>query len=328
MPVNNDNTKDIIFLSPTFSHTVWGGSELRTAFGYDEPGDDIGECWGISAHPQGDDTVSGGVYDGLHLSELWDAHRELFGNAPGEVFPLLVKIITAKDDLSIQVHPDDEYAHDHENGALGKTECWYILDAAPGSELVVGHNARTKEELCEMIDNGRWSELIRRVSIRPGDYIQIPPGTVHAICGGVTLLETQQSSDITYRLYDYDRRPGGKPRDLHLAQSKAVIRVPAEDSADLIGHDSTDEEVAKLISCRYYEIYRISCTGSLETGFDRPFMLMSVVDGEGEIILPETGMHRHAIHKGSHFIVPSGCGRIEMFGNLKIIASCLPDQRR
>ena len=320
MSANNDNTGDIIFLSPAFSHTVWGGTELRTGFGYDEPGDDIGECWGISAHPQGDGTVSGG--------ELWDEHRELFGNVPGEVFPLLVKIITAKDDLSIQVHPGDEYARDHENGALGKTECWYILDAAPGSGLIVGHNARTKEELCEMIDNGRWNDLIRRVSVRPGDYIQIDPGTVHAICGGVTLIETQQNSDITYRLYDYDRRPGGKPRDLHLSQSKDVITVPAADFDELIGHDDPDEEVKKLISCNYYEVYRINCTGNLKTEFDRPFMLMSVVEGEGEIILPETGMSRHAIRKGSHFIVPSGCGRIEMLGNLKIIASCLPAQGR
>ena len=143
--------EQIIRLQPTFSHTIWGGTRLREDYGYQEPGDDIGECWGISAHPSGDDTVVGGAYDGCKLSALWAEHRELFGNVSGDRFPLLVKIIDAKADLSIQVHPDDAYAGVHENGSLGKTECWYVLDAPEGGTLVVGHNAQTKEELESMI---------------------------------------------------------------------------------------------------------------------------------------------------------------------------------
>ena len=112
-------------------------------------------------------------------------------------FPLLVKIIDAKDDLSIQVHPDDAYAKAHENGSLGKTECWFILDCKENATLVVGHNAKTKEELEQMIHEGRWKEFIREIPIKPGDFIQIDPGTVHAIKGGTLLLETQQSSDIS-----------------------------------------------------------------------------------------------------------------------------------
>ena len=135
MPLN-----DILFLKPTFSHTVWGGDKLRTEFGYDEQGDDIGECWGISAHPQGDDLIAEGTYEGKHLSELWSEHRELFGGAEGDRFPLLTKIISAKDDLSIQVHPDDVYA--------GELMATYIQEMCPdgGSYIhcqgVIGNSAQ------------------------------------------------------------------------------------------------------------------------------------------------------------------------------------------
>lgn len=318
--MNKESEKELIFLNPTFSHTIWGGTALREVFGYDEPGDDIGECWGISANPQGDDTIASGRFKGMHLSELWRDHKEVFGGVKGDRFPLLTKIISAKDDLSIQVHPDDAYAGEHENGSLGKTECWYILDAAPGSRLVVGHNAATKEELCSMIDDGRWNDLIRHVDIAPGDFIQINPGTVHAICGGVTLLETQQNSDITYRLYDYDRLSDGKPRQLHLSQSKDVITVPSPDASDMVVHDSSDEDLAKLISCKYYEVYRIRSSADTELGldFDKPFVLMSVVEGEGDI-------DGKAVKLGMHFIVPADYGHLQIKGDMKLIASCLPD---
>ena len=313
----NSQPNGLIFLNPNFSHTVWGGDKLRTEFGYEVEGDDIGECWGISAHPQGDNTVRDGFYEGVFLSELWDKKRGLFGDVQGDRFPLLTKIISAKDDLSIQVHPDDEYAKVHENGSLGKTECWYILDAEPGSKLVVGHNAKTKDELIQMIDQGRWDELINSVEIKAGDFIQIDPGTVHAICGGVTLLETQQSSDITYRLYDYDRLQNGKLRQLHLDQSKDVITVPAPCVDDMIIHDTSDEEVVKLISCDYYEVYRILCRDELNVSLDKPFVLMSVVEGSGII-------DSQPVKKGDHFIVPAGYGQIGMLGDMKLIASCLP----
>lgn len=314
----NSEAKGLIFLEPQFAHTVWGGDKLRTEYGYNEPGDDIGECWGISAHPQGDLIVKDGFYEGIHLSDLWDKKRGLFGNVQGDRFPLLTKIISAKEDLSIQVHPDDEYAKAHENGSLGKTECWYILDAEPGAKLVVGHNAQSKEELATMIDNGDWDKLIRHIDIVPGDFIQIDPGTVHAICGGVTLLETQQSSDITYRLYDYGRMPGGKPRQLHLEQSKDVINVPAKDVTDAVVHDDSEESVVQLISCKYYEVYRIRCDGELNVDFDRPFVLMSVVEGSGII-------DSQPVKKGDHFIVPCGYGKLNILGEMKLIASCLPE---
>lgn len=154
------------FLHPVFKQMIWGGNRLATDFGYDIPGDNTGECWGISAHTSGDDSIANDCYAGMTLSQLWDEHPELFGNIEGDRFPLLIKIIDAKDNLSIQVHPYDEYAAKNENGSLGKTECWYIIDCPDDAKLVVGHNAKTHEELSDMIHEGRWDEFIRYVPIK------------------------------------------------------------------------------------------------------------------------------------------------------------------
>ncbi|UKI54322.1 MAG: hypothetical protein L6V86_04960 [Treponema sp.] len=198
-----------IFLNPEVKNLIWGS-----------------EQWGISAHPNGDDFILNKEYKGLRLSDLWKSHPELFGNTKGDRFPLLTKIIDAKKDLSIQVHPDDEYAAKNENGSLGKTECWYIMDCKPGTKIVIGHNAKDSTEVKSMIENQKWSDFIREIPVRKGDFFFIEPGTVHAIKGGTVILETQQSSDITYRVYDYDRLQDGKKRPLHVKQSIDVIKAP------------------------------------------------------------------------------------------------------
>ena len=309
--------KDIIFLNPVCTHNIWGDSRLNREFGYPIEGDDIGECWGISALPTGDGTVRNGAFQGMKLSELWEKHPELFGDTGMDRFPLLIKIIDAKDDLSIQVHPDDEYAKVHENGSLGKNECWFILDCKENATLVVGHNAKTKEELEKMIHEGRWKEFIREIPIKPGDFIQNDPGTVHAIKGGTLLLETQQSSDITYRVYDYDRLSNGKPRQLQIAQSIDVITVPAKSAENSVVHtEKKDDAIQQLIQCPYYTVYRIDVEHRVETWQDKPFILMSVVDGEGTL----NGTH---LKKGDHLILPDGYGKVELQGRMQIIASTI-----
>ena len=187
----------IITLEPVFKEKIWGGRKLETEFGYTIPAGPVGECWAISAHPNGDCTITSGDHAGKTLSWLWANHRELFGGAEGEVFPLLVKIIDAADDLSIQVHPDDAYAAEHENGSLGKKECWYVLDADEGATIVVGQRARDRAEFAAMVEEGRWDELLNEIPIHAGDFFQIDPGTVHAIKAGTVVLESQQSSDVT-----------------------------------------------------------------------------------------------------------------------------------
>ncbi|MDO4294996.1 MAG: class I mannose-6-phosphate isomerase [bacterium] len=307
--------KEMIFLEPVFKEVLWGGNKLRTEFGYDIPSDHTGEGWMISAHKNGDCRIASGCYQGKTLSWLWENHRELFGNLEGEVFPLLVKIIDAKENLSIQVHPDDAYAATHENGALGKTECWYVLDCDADSTIVVGHNAKNKAELKEMIEEKRWMDLIRIRPLHKGDFFQINPGTVHAIRGGSLILEIQQSSDITYRLYDYDRLQNGKPRELHLQKSIDVIRCPHEDDAfepKKISGDGYQAEI--LMRCPFYTVTKVTVVDKAEFVQNQPFAMISVMEGEGEL----DGVK---IRKGMNLILPSGYGTYTVEGQVEFMLS-------
>lgn len=306
---------DILFLDPVFKDMIWGGNHMRESFGYDIPSENTGEAWIVSAHPEGSCTVSEGPYKGETLLGLWGSHRELFGNAEGDLFPLLVKIIDAKADLSIQVHPDDIYAKEHENGALGKTECWYILDCDEDASIVVGHNASSKEELVQMIQKKQWDKLIRVIPIKPGDFFQITPGTVHAIKGGTLLIETQQNSAITYRLYDYDRLADGTLRELHIDKSIDVICCPHKDCESLPALKSFDGYVqTRLISCECYTVDKYDVTQTLTLSQDFPFLIGSVIKGQGTI-------DGHAVKKGDNFILPYDYGNCRITGVLSLITS-------
>ena len=317
----NQGKKPILFFNPVLKETVWGGQRLGKEWGYEVQGDSTGECWGISANPNGDCTVREGEYTGKTLSQLWKEEPQLFGNPKGDRFPLLTKVIDAKDDLSIQVHPDDAYAMKNENGSLGKTECWYVLDCPENATLVVGHNAKTGEELRQMIAEGRWNELIREVPVKKGDFIQIEPGTVHAIKGGILLLETQQNSDITYRVYDYDRLQNGKLRELHIDKSIDVITVPAKDASDCIKDTNglPDNSMNKLISCHYYQVWKLNVTKPYVLEAQDSYLLASVVSGEGLI-------NGQMIQKGDHFILPAGYGQASLQGEMELILSAPADK--
>ena len=312
---------ELLFLEPVFKEAIWGGTKLRDSFGYDIPSDTTGECWAISAHKNGDCKIAGGRYDGRYLSQLWEEEPELFGNYPGSQFPLLIKIIDAKNDLSIQVHPDDAYASEHENGSLGKTECWYVLDCEPGTKIVIGHNAKDKKELEEMIRQGRWDEFIRVTDVKKGDFFQINPGCLHAIKGGTVILETQQNSDITYRVYDYDRLQDGKPRALHVQQSIDVIKAPFEPA--VAEHEKLDVEGAeaeKLVSCPCYTVCKATVNGTAEFDWNQPFVDISVLDGEGSF-------DGTPVKKGTHLIVPACYGKMKAEGkNLMMIYSYITEK--
>lgn len=305
-----------ILLTPAFTHNIWGGSRLREEFGYPVEGLDIGECWGISAHPKGESIVRDGVYAGMKLSELWEIHPELFGNVCGDRFPLLVKLIDAKEDLSIQVHPDDAYALVHENGAMGKTECWYVLDCPENATLVIGHNARTGQELSDMIRQERWGELIREIPVKKGDFIQIEPGTVHSVKGGILLLEIQQNSDITYRVYDYDRLSDGKPRQLHIRQSLDVITVPAAPVEKSVksAADLPENRLNELYHCEYYRVSKVKVKGEKCFAMDGPFSLAVVISGRGTA-------NGRAVRKGDFLLFPTQTKEMKLSGEMELILS-------
>ena len=153
-----------LFIQPVLQEKIWGGTKLRDIYGYDIPSDHTGECWAISAHPDGTGAVENGTYAGTRLDVLYAEHPELFENPTSPVFPLLTKIIDAAEALSVQVHPDDAYGLKHE-GELGKTECWYIIDADDDAEIIYGHNAQTKEQFSEMVAAGDWEGLLRHVKV-------------------------------------------------------------------------------------------------------------------------------------------------------------------
>ena len=308
-----------LFLKGVLQEKIWGGTKLRDKFGYDLPSETTGEHWSISAHPNGPATVKNGEHAGKTLTELWASHRDLFGHQEGKVFPLLTKIIDAKNDLSVQVHPDDEYGLANE-GELGKTECWYVLAADEGAEIVFGHNAETKEEFHEMIADGQWDKLLRSIQVKPGDFFYVPSGTVHAIGSGVTILETQQSSDTTYRLYDYDRKDdAGNFRDLHINQSIAVSMIPHVDPQPEMTVTKVDNsELKKLVSNDFFTVYEWIIKNSIAMEREGLYTLVSIVDGKGLIEVDGTS---YPLEKGDHFLLPNEVDNWTFTGDLHIIAS-------
>ena len=310
--------KQPLFLKPVFQERIWGGTALKDIFGYDIPSNKTGECWAISAHPNGMGIIMNGEYEGQTLKELWDNHRELFGNVEGEQFPLLTKILDADDDLSVQVHPDDKYAFINENGELGKTECWYIIDCKEEAEMVFGHNAQTKEEMEEMIKKGEWNEFLRRVKIKPGDFFNVPSGSVHALCKGTLVLETQQSSDTTYRLYDYDRRDDqGNTRELHLQKSMDVITVPhEEEKLENKVQNLAGAVITTYVENEFFSVYKYTIHSSETFKQEKPFLMMSVLEGSGML-------NGYSIKKGDHFILPAGFGDFTIKGELELMVASI-----
>jgi mannose-6-phosphate isomerase len=224
--------------------------------------------------------------------------------------------------LSVQVHPDDIYANLYENGELGKTECWYVIDCKEGAEMIYGHNAKTKEELIKMIKNKDWDKLLRRVRVKPGDFFYVPSGTIHALCEGTIVIETQQSSDTTYRVYDYDRRDeNGKKRELHLKKAIDVTKVPHIDVDNkFIVTKYKDLIVTTFVENEFFAVHKWKIDGVASLTMDKPFMLCSVIKGNGTL-RGEEG--KYSFNKGSHFILPAKTRNFEISGNCEVIVSHL-----
>ncbi|MDK6371091.1 mannose-6-phosphate isomerase, class I [Aerococcus urinae] len=310
---------DVIFLQAALHEKIWGGTKLRDDYHFDIPSETTGEAWVISAHPNGPATVIGGEFAGLTLQELYDKEPELFGREEGGKFPLLVKIIDAKDDLSVQLHPNDDYALEHEN-ELGKTESWYILAAEPGAQIVYGHNAKTQAEFEAMIKEHQWQELLRYVDVKAGEFYYVPAGTIHAIGKGITILETQQNSDTTYRVYDYDRKDkDGKLRDLHLKQSLDVAQVPHQDP-DLDEWEKTygKSSIKHFVTGKDFAVYRWQVDGELTVDLPEDYYLATVVEGQGKMLIND---NEYPIRKGQSFILPYAVKAVSFTGEVELIAS-------
>lgn len=310
-----------IFLQPFFQERIWGGHKLKTDFNYNIPSMYTGEAWVISAHVNGPSIITNGPLAGKTLSYAWKEYGELFNKRDDqEEYPLLIKILDAAEDLSVQVHPNDQFARKVEGVPYGKTECWYVLSAENDAELVFGHYAKSQEELETLIDQGQWNKLLRRVKVKAGDFVYVPSGTIHAIGKGIVILETQQSSDITYRVYDYDRDDdAGNKRELHLERAKQVISVPQvhipnKPTETVIG----DLVEKKLVEEQYFTVYQWSLKGSATRVLTEDFLQVSVIDGNAEMRI---GDHSFLLEKGDHFVMPKGIGKYVITGQAQFVVS-------
>lgn len=290
--------KKIIRLKPVFKERLWGGQKLKSYFSYDIEEKPIGECWAISAHKNGACQIINEEYKDETLLSLYEKYKnELFDNDPSKVFPLLVKILDANTQLSVQVHPEDEYALKHEND-LGKTECWYVIDAKDDANIIYGHTAKNKDEFSNKIKTNDLS-LWHYQSIKPQDFIYVPATTVHAINEGTFIYEVQESSDTTYRIYDYDRRDDkGNTRELHLDKALDIINFPAkkveQNTAITINEDY---KLYHYVSNKYFDVNRYVISSKASISF-KTYALVSVLNGEATIL-------GEKVLKGDHFIIPS-----------------------
>jgi mannose-6-phosphate isomerase len=309
-----------LFFEPVFKERIWGGEQLKS-FGYKLPSNQIGECWAFAAHKNGQSIVKNGEFKGQSLGELWENQRRLFGNIEGERFPLLTKILAAAQDLSVQVHPDDEYGFKYE-GDLGKTECWYIIDCDEGAEIIYGHNAQTRAEFEALIREGKWDDLLQKVTVKPGDFLFVPCGTVHAIGKGIVILETQQNSDTTYRVYDYDRRDNkGNLRELHIEQSIAVTTIPSTEMDIKPVVETTEKmKVTRFVESTYFTVNKWELDGCAKIEQKYSFQLVSVIEGSGFLA---KGDAKYTFQKGDHFMLPFGFGEFQLDGYAEFIVSHL-----
>jgi len=288
-----------LFFKPIPFVTIWGGNSIKDYYGYDWMPDHTGQAWAFAAQGEQSNVCQNGPFAGKTLGELWAEQPELFGDTDRE-FPLIISMLCPCDDLSIQVHPDDAHAR-----ALGfehgKNEAWYFLETQNEAKIVFGHNATDEDELRSLVGQGRWSELLRHLNVHADDFVYIDAGTLHACCAGVIAYEVQQSTDITYRFYDYDRVDmSGARRPLHLEQAIGTLRY--DHAANYERYSTTVEAFGGCIRTTYidspsFRIEKLQVDKDTYELCDKAYELVSVVRGSGDV----NGM---AIGVGSHFLVP------------------------
>ncbi len=305
-------------LTPAFKDYLWGGVKLRERYGKKCDYDKVAESWELSTHPAGESRILGGEYDGLTLSEYFrkTGKKALGKNCEAfENFPVLIKLIDAKDPLSIQVHPSDEYALKNE-GEYGKTEMWYVMDCEEGASLYFGVNRQvTREEFRKRIEDNTLLEVLNKVDVHPGDVFFIKSGTIHAIGAGILICEIQQNSNCTYRVYDYGRRGAdGKLRELHVEKALAVSDFTPSDTSQRGGEREEIPGGTKrsLASCKYFttEQYEVRSSVELEAGEDS-FLSLMILTGEGTVSGKE---NKVAFRAGDSLLVPANSGKVTLRG--------------
>lgn len=305
----------IIRLTPACKDYPWGGALLREKYGVNSDLEPLAEAWVLSCHPDGESIIAEGEHQGQRLSgyaaqygaNFWGTKCEEFGG-----LPLLIKLIDAKTNLSIQVHPDNAYALEHEH-QYGKTEMWYVMEAAPDAYLYYGlKKSVTKGELSKSITDGTIIDLLRAVPVHAGDLFFIPAGTIHAICGGTVIAEIQQNSNVTYRVFDYNRiGKDGKKRQLHVQQALDVVNLnPTPLKWDFGPH---------LATCPYFTVDKVvgPARGICS---EESFVSILIVKGQGTV---SCAGECAPTKQGDSFVLPAGSGGWAIDGNCEALVTQL-----
>ena len=310
-------------LIPSVADYIWGGRRLIEEYGIKTDKDPAAEAWVLSCHSAGPSTVEDGEFKGQTLERVWENHKEICGTNGNkfEFFPILIKFIDAKNNLSIQVHPDNDYAMRVE-GEYGKTEAWYILDCDEGAELILGFNREVSvEEFKKAAQSEEMLNIVNKVKVKKGDLFFIESGTLHAICKGILLAEVQQNSNTTYRVYDYGRvGADGKPRALHIDKAADVTKLCPPTITN-----ASEREVEKqdggtrthLTECDLFKMYSVETDGEYvsEAG-DESFVSLLCLDGSAEVVC---GKKTLGMKKGESLFIPASSGEFKIIGKTHML---------
>lgn len=319
-----------LFFEPDYKERVWGGTLLKDKLNKNIPFENTGESWEVACHDNGDSTIRNGSLQGKTLKEVLVGNsKELLGYEmkDNDKFPLLIKFIDAKDKLSVQVHPEDEYAKINENGELGKSEAWYILDAQPGAKLIAGLKDNvSKDDFVKALEEGHLEQVLNEVEVQAGDVINIPAGFVHAIEDGILLAEIQQNSDTTYRVYDWNRVGlDGKMRELHVDKSLDVIDFEGKHSKDIVtglGVKDGDNDIIYYVANEYFSIEKIDLNGNMKQDTQGKFIIYMCTSGSGEV---NHDNNRYSFKLGDSFMIPATLGEFVLEGDASLIKTYIPD---
>lgn len=313
-----------LLLKAPIKDYLWGGIKLKTEYGFETDKEIAAEAWTLSCHKDGCNTVLNGEYAGKTLPEvlmLWGDTALGKKAAAFPYFPLLIKLIDAKDRLSVQVHPDNEYALKNE-GEYGKTEMWYVVDCEEGAELIYGFNRKIdKAEFEQRIRDNTLLEVCNLVPVKKGDVFFISAGTLHAIGSGILIAEVQQNSNTTYRVSDYGRLGvDGKPRQLHIEKALDVTKtVPPEQAYGNVGNENPTEygSIRRIAECDMFTAEIIKLGGKFTIKNNESFISLLVLSGNAEI---QYGGGSLKLKKGSSVFVPAEL-EIHLSGNAEILMS-------
>ena len=308
-------------LIPAYKDYLWGGDRLKKDFNKECDIYPLAESWEASVHPDGLSYVGDGEYAGKSLKEVLDMHKDYLGSR-NDTFPILVKFIDAKNDLSVQVHPDDDYARIHENDN-GKTEMWYVLDALDNTKLIYGlKHECTKDDIRKGIEDGNITNLLNYYDVKKDDVFFIPSGTIHAILAGSLIVEVQESSNVTYRLYDYKRVDKyGKSRRLDVDKALDVANLKGNDNLlrPMSIFRFKKGEVRQLLSrCKYFEMEKlmIDSDGLLYKSDELSFRILLCIDGQGKMEFDGDLIEMMA---GKCIFVPANSVDIKLSGKAKFL---------